>query len=195
MNTLEQQFDYAKSRFADEKFQNQEGLANEVSLYIWCYDPAEELKMRKLTNNFCDQHKEQKGSYRIIKRSLWDSFLSICERKKMLNRINMLEEKRGSEGLQKRLQTIVSPEEYIKEFDWPDHEKGDILLITDVGRIYPFMRAHNILEAVQVAFADVPVVLQYPGEYNNQNLSLFGMHDANYYRAFNLLIQEENRAN
>ena len=34
---------------------------------------------------------------------------------------------------------------------------------------------------------DIPVVMLYPGEFNGQELNLFGdFHDGNYYRAFNL---------
>ncbi len=64
----------------------------------------------------------------------------------------------------------------------------DVLIITGVGKIYPFMRAHIILESIQPVFSDVPVVLFYPGTYDGQQLKLFGtIADGNYYRAFNQL--------
>lgn len=68
------------------------------------------------------------------------------------------------------------------------NEHGDILLITGVGKVYPFMRSHNILDNIQHIFSDIPVVMLYPGAYNGQELSLFAeFEDGNYYRAFNMI--------
>ena len=63
-----------------------------------------------------------------------------------------------------------------------------MVLLTGIGRVYPYMRSHNILNNLQGTFDDVPVVLFYPGEYNGQSLTLFELFmDDNYYRAFNLI--------
>ena len=63
-----------------------------------------------------------------------------------------------------------------------------MLLITGVGKVYPFMRAHKILDNIQHIFADIPVLMLYPGTFDGQDLVLFGeLPDGHYYRAFNLL--------
>lgn len=65
---------------------------------------------------------------------------------------------------------------------------GDVLIITGVGEVYPFMRVHNILNNMQSSFRDVPVVVAYPGTFDGGSLSLFGkLKDGNYYRAFDLI--------
>ena len=46
-------------------------------------------------------------------------------------------------------------------------------MISGVGRVFPYMRSHNILNNLQHVFDDVPVVLFYPGDYNGQTLTLF----------------------
>ena len=57
-----------------------------------------------------------------------------------------------------------------------------------VGKVYPFMRSHKILDNIQHIFADIPVLMLYPGTFNGQDLGLFGKFlDGHYYRAFNLL--------
>lgn len=64
----------------------------------------------------------------------------------------------------------------------------DVLLVTGVGKTYPFVRAHDILENAQPAFDGVPFVLFYPGLYDQTSLRLFNsVADGNYYRAFTLL--------
>jgi hypothetical protein len=68
------------------------------------------------------------------------------------------------------------------------HKYGDVLFLTGVGKVYPFMRSHKMLDTMQQAFSDIPIVMFYPGEFNGQSLNLFDkFHDGNYYRAFNLL--------
>ena len=61
-------------------------------------------------------------------------------------------------------------------------------MISGIGRVYPYMRSHHILNNLQHVFDDIPVVMLYPGEYTGQSLNLFSeFADDNYYRAFNLL--------
>ena len=63
-----------------------------------------------------------------------------------------------------------------------------MVIIGGVGRVYPYMRSHHVLNNLQHVFDDVPVVLLYPGEYSGQSLTLFGeFEDDNYYRAFNIV--------
>lgn len=70
-------------------------------------------------------------------------------------------------------------------------EIGDhnVLFITGVGQIYPIVRTHNILNNLQDILEDkTPVILFYPGQYNEQDLQLFNKLKAeNYYRAFRLV--------
>ena len=67
----------------------------------------------------------------------------------------------------------------------PQHEPGDVLLITGVGDAFPFMRVHSLLEALQPYFSDVPILVMYPGEFDGHHLKLFNRLKPNdYYRAF-----------
>ena len=68
------------------------------------------------------------------------------------------------------------------------HEKGDVLILTGVGEVYPFMRIHSLLEELQVWFDDMPIVVLYPGSYNGRQLKLFKEFKASeYYRAFSII--------
>ena len=90
-------------------------------------------------------------------------------------------------------QTAKDPVRYVRyglaEVDAGTYTQlGDVVIIGGVGRVYPYMRSHNVLNNLQHVFDDVPVVLLYPGEYSGQSLTLFGeFEDDNYYRAFNIV--------
>lgn len=63
----------------------------------------------------------------------------------------------------------------------------DFALICGVGSVYPFLRSHTILNNLEELASNQAVVLFFPGEYNNLQLSLFGrISDENYYRGMNL---------
>lgn len=125
---------------------------------------------------------------RVVERNLYDLLLHIAEEKRILEKLPAQEQRRGQGGLLRQIQRIATPEAFVAAMDWQPHEPGDVLLITGIGEVYPFMRAHNILNNMQSAFRDVPVVLAYPGVYDGGSLSLFGkLSDGNYYRAFDLI--------
>ena len=63
----------------------------------------------------------------------------------------------------------------------------DFAFITGVGRVYPFIRSHGILNNLDELAKQNNLILFFPGEYNNLQLSLFGViSDENYYRGHNL---------
>ena len=66
--------------------------------------------------------------------------------------------------------------------------KGSVVFITGVGKCFPLVRSHNVLNNLHQVLDSVPVVMFFPGEYSGQALHLFGtIKDDNYYRAFKLV--------
>lgn len=185
MSEIRKNLDTVKERFSDEVFLSNKGLSNEVGIHVYCYEPHEEMIVREYFGNL----KEQGDlPFRLIECDLYKIFLQICEEKRILKTIPAMEKKKGSEVLLKQLHKIASPEVFVQHMQYEPHQHGDILLITGVGKVYPFMRSHNILDNIQHLFSDIPVVMLYPGKFNGQELSLFDeFHEGNYYRAFNML--------
>lgn len=63
-----------------------------------------------------------------------------------------------------------------------------IIFITGIGKCYPFIRSHTILNNLHQIIDNVPVVMFFPGKYTGQELMLFSeIKDDNYYRAFQLV--------
>ena len=61
-------------------------------------------------------------------------------------------------------------------------------ILKSIGKIFPFVRSHKILNNLHQVFDRAPVVMFYPGKYDGQSLQLFEeFKDDNYYRAFKLL--------
>lgn len=202
-----QAFAELRVRLQDPEFLAGHGLGNEVPFFILPYAAALEDEVRQqveaLVRDFAPtaqdgapvpQDSPTADGTRVIHFDLWDVFLQICQERRILEKIPALEERRGTEGLLRRMEKIATPEAFLKVMSERYEELGgqmpgrDVVLISGVGKVYPLVRAHNILENAQPVFTEVPMVMLYPGVYDGQQLHLFGkISDGNYYRAFSLL--------
>ncbi|MEF9877422.1 MAG: DUF1788 domain-containing protein [Gordonibacter sp.] len=174
-----------KARLRQEDFLHNRGLGNEVGIYTFCYDP----RLKNRARGFFDKLKADPSlPCSIREENLYDILLEICEEKHIAAAIPRREAKQGQAQMLKQLSAVASPEAFAKKIANRPNRPGDVILITGVGEVYPFMRAHNILDNIQHLFEETPVIVAYPGRFNGQTLSLFGrLCDGNYYRAFDLI--------
>ncbi len=185
MEALMDRLNRISERLSEPDFLSNKGLSNEVGIHIFCYDPTGELTVRQF---FRDLMIRRDVTYHLVECDLYKIFLAICEEKHILRSIPEMENRKGKDYLSAQLQKIATPEAFVEKMKYEPHQYGDVLLITGVGKAYPFMRSHKILDNIQHIFADIPVLMLYPGTFNGQDLGLFGKFlDGHYYRAFSLL--------
>jgi hypothetical protein len=71
-----------------------------------------------------------------------------------------------------------------------------ILFLTGIGEVYPYVRSHNVLNNLQRIAKDQPTLIFFPGRYSHSlekgaALDLFSrLQDDRYYRAFNVYDRE-----
>ena len=171
-----------------EEFLKGKGLGNEVNYYIFDYPPESELLVRKYVNNVL--LKKIKNSHQDISPiiiDLYDILIEILNFKKVLKPAIDMEKKTGEEGLLKAIKPILKPENFtalIKD----KTKDSNLLLLTGVGKIWPLVRSHVILNNLHTVINNMPVILFFPGIYNKLELQLFGKFKGdNYYRAFKLV--------
>ncbi len=190
MNNLMERLDKLRSLIQDPDFLEGKGLSNEVNIRIFCYDPKDEMAVRyfiekKLMN-------DQSLNCHLIEYNLYKVFLSICDELGITDAIPDMEESDGGNFLLEQLHSAIGEGEYIEKMQYSPHKKGDVLMLTGVGNVFPFMRVHTLLEALQPDFSDIPILVLYPGDFDGHCLKLFGRLTPNdYYRAFN--ISKEDR--
>lgn len=69
----------------------------------------------------------------------------------------------------------------------------DFVFITGIGSVYPFLRAHAILNNIDSLAENSKLIMFFPGEYDKRQLKLFNrISDENYYRGHNLNDITEN---
>jgi hypothetical protein len=185
MADIKQELDRIKGRIADPVFLANKGLSNEVGIHVFKYAPEHELIVREYIERLVAMPTDD---YRIIECDMYRILLEILEEERILDDLPDFEENEGKDELLVALQAVATPEAFLAKMKYEPHQRGDVLFLTGVGTVYPFMRSHKMLDSMQQVFSDIPIVMFYPGEFNGQSLILFDkFHDGNYYRAFNLL--------
>ncbi|MDO4384325.1 MAG: DUF1788 domain-containing protein [Eubacteriales bacterium] len=188
MSELQERLDNLKELIQTEDFLEGKGLSNEVNIRIFCYDPSQEMMVQHFTEQIT---RDTSLRCHLVKYNLYEVFLSICREKRILDKIPAMEEKKGTDFIMKHLNTISSNTAFVEQMkkreDAPS-KPGDVILITGVGDAFPFIRIHDLLNAMQPEFPDTPILVFYPGTYDGRDVQLFSRLKKNpYYRAFNVI--------
>lgn len=67
-----------------------------------------------------------------------------------------------------------------------------VLFLSGFGKCYPFLRAKNIIHAIETNLGSTPVVVFFPGTYDDGKLQLFGQIPEHSYRAIDLAKLNNN---
>lgn len=191
MSYLDERLDSAEKKIKEPKFRENRGLGNEVGYYIFDYPAEEELYVRERINYIQKRNEDSSDEYKIIIFDLYDIMIKILEDKKYLDKCYSIEQKKGFQKVSNAVANLMKVNStdgmivnYIKEHT---PEKA-IIFITGIGKCYPIIRSHTVLNNLHLVIDKVPVVLFYPGKYDGQELVLFNeIKDDNYYRAFKLV--------
>ena len=165
------------------------GTANDLRFYIFDYAPSDELLVRKETKKLKDRNPA------IVEFDLYEMMLQIIEDEGYMEDVIRMEKDYDKDLLLREVfQTLLSVEEnaFLDKFKEDIADDGNsIVLITGVGKAFPVVRSHTILNNLQSIFRRNPVVMMYPGRYEikeKMTLRLFErLDDDNYYRAFPLV--------
>ncbi|MGZ3789843.1 MAG: DUF1788 domain-containing protein [Bacteriovorax sp.] len=190
--SIEERYSHLLKLFGSKRFLNKEGLGNEVPFFICPFSPSESVEMRRVQRQLIS--KLSQGGVSILHIDLYDTSIDILKERGIFEEILSKEQELTKDELLELLQNVLDPEyelvPYIgKKIKDTEH---DILFITGVGEVYPFIRSHNVLNNLQSTAKDKPTVMFFPGTYTHSSLigsslDLFGrLHDDKYYRAFNV---------
>ena len=187
MSELKERLDKLRIFIQTPEFLSGKGLSNEVNIQLFCYDPAEEMTVQHFLNQLATN---PTLNCRLLDCNLYHIFLKICNNLDIMESIPEMEESDGSEFMLEQLHSAVGEKEFISAMKEQigTVRPGDVILLTGVGDVFPFMRVHKMLEAMQPYFSEVPILVMYPGTFDGSSLKLFDKLTPNpYYRAFNVL--------
>lgn len=176
----------------DRSFIKNRNRGGELNFYIFDYDPEHELIVRDFISYIPDKYNYEGSEIKAVVIDLYELMIEILNGTKIIDKtildlVTGMEEKDGKDRLSRALKPIVSPENFNKLIAQKT-EGYNLVVITGVGKIWPFVRSHNILNNLQNVIEKLTVVMFYPGLYDQHELCLFNLFkDDNYYRAFRLV--------
>ena len=191
MNTLEERLDKEEALIKKPSFRKNKGLGNEVGYYIFDYPPEQELLVRERVEYIRKKNEQSDDEYRIVVFDLYEIIIEILKEKGYLEKCYEFEKKRGFDRITKavgNMLRITAKDSLIVNYIRERTPEKAIVFLVGIGKCYPILRAHTVLNNLHHVIDNVPVVMFYPGKYDGQELILFGeIKDDNYYRAFKLV--------
>ena len=178
-------------KIKEPSFLENKGLSNEVGYYIFDYDPKYELKVRDEVSRIKDKINNSSYAFSIVEFDLYEIIIDILKEKGYLEKVFKFEEKKGIEFTTKAIINLLklnSDNNVIVNYILERTPDNCVVFLTGVGKAYPILRSHNVLNNLHQKLDEVPVVLFFPGKYSGRDLVLFNtIEGSNYYRAFPLI--------
>ena len=174
------------------RFLEKRALNGEIPFYVCAYPPEEFVEMERLQRQLVNRL-EHIG-VKVLEINLYDLSIEILKERGIWEQILDMEKSVSREQLKELLQGVLDPEANLvpamaKKLAANDF---DVLFLTGVGAVFPYIRSHNVLNNLQSSAKERPTVMFFPGTYEHcqesgASLNLFGkLHDDKYYRAFDI---------
>ena len=188
--TLNDRFIELEDRMISVEALTKYGTANDMKFYIFDYNPQDEYSIRNEIKKLKSRNQD------IVEFDLYEMMLDIIEEQGYTEDVISAEKDYDKQHLLSEIfQPILSVEEddneFLEKFKVVKDDGTKIILVTGVGKSYPVIRSHTILNNLQNIFKRNPVVMMYPGRYETKKamtLRLFDrLDDDTYYRAFPLV--------
>ena len=191
MLSLDKRLDKAEEMIKKPSFRENKGLGNEVGYYIFDYPPEQELLVCERVEYIRKKNEQSDDEYRIVVFDLYEIIIEILKEKGYLEKCYEFEKKRGFDRITKavgNMLRITAKDSLIVNYIRERTPEKAIVFLVGIGKCYPILRSHTVLNNLHQVIDNVPVVMFYPGKYDGQELILFGeIKDDNYYRAFKLV--------
>ena len=193
---MQERFHHLFSVISGKRFLQRQGLGNEVPFFICPFQIKEAVEMERLQKQLVNRL-EQSG-VQVLEINLYDLSIKLLKERGIWEQILDLEASVSKDQLKELLQGVLDPEAHL--IPAIAHKMAatefDVLLLSGIGEVFPYIRSHNVLNNLQSTAKEKPTVLFFPGDYTHSlevgaSLDLFGkLHDDKYYRAFNIFHYE-----
>ena len=190
MRDLSLRLDLVERKIKDPAFRQNKGLGNEVGYYVFDYPPDKELLVRERIEYLKAKNAKGTDGFELVVFDLYDIIIDLLEQEGFLEQCFRFEQKDGMSRIVKAVGNLLRINEdssLLVDHIRKNTPKDAVVFLTGIGKCYPILRSHKVLNNLHQVIDRVPVVLFFPGRYDGQELMLFGEIKADYYRAFKLV--------
>ena len=189
---MQERFEHLRRIITSERFLKMQGIGNEVPFYICPYPPEEAVEMARIQKQLVNTIGN--SGVRVLAINLYDLVIDLLKQRGIFDRMLAVEASSGKDEFRDLLQGVLDPQSHLVPAIAERMQAAvfDVMFLTGVGQVFPYIRSHRVLNNLQVTAAAHPTVMFFPGVYTQSlekgaSLDLFGrLHDDKYYRAFNI---------
>lgn len=182
-------FDRLLAVLSNPRFLAAQGPANDIPFYICPYRPQDAVPIAGMRDNLVKQLGDRGIIVLVV--DIYDASIALLRDRGIWDEILSTEPDIKKDELKELLQNVLDPEVHLVPLIAAKMAKApfDIMFLTGVGEVFPYLRSHSILNNLQSTAKDRPTVMFFPGRYTQgtdtgASLDLFGLlHDDKYYRA------------
>lgn len=181
---------------SSKKFLGMTALGGELPIYIAPYEPRKAFETEVMVGKLVSRLAQQGLS--VVHVDIYELAMGILKEKKIFPILIAKEADYPKETLMRTLRNTIKTEQEVPRKlveilqEQTIDGKPDILILSGVGKVFPYMRSHNILNNIESVTKGFPTVLFFPGEYrvdpiHGSSLDVFGLFSSGgYYRAINI---------
>ena len=189
-STFDERLNGILPKLTSDEFLRNRGLGNEIGFWIFDYPPEHEMAMRAfLQDVVMPALAKHQPAIRSSAVNLFDLTIGLLEERKLLDKALDMQLTQGDAKTLESLRRVLK-EDRLAERLVTQHDINnlDLLLLWNVGAVYPMLRTHTLLSALHPHMKDTPLVMFFPGKYDGYSLRLFNkLSEDHYYRAFRLI--------
>ena len=190
MRDLSLRLDLVEKKIKEPAFRQNKGLGNEVGYYVFDYPADQELLVRQRIEYLKAKNAKGTDGFELVVFDLYDVIIDILEQEGFLEQCIGFEQKGGMARIVKAVGNLLQINDdcsLLVDHIQKNTPRDAVVFLTGIGKCYPILRSHKVLNNLHQAIDRVPVVLFFPGRYDGLELMLFGEIKADYYRAFKLV--------
>ena len=179
------------------RFLKMEGLSKEVPFFIYHYPPAWARDVDGLRDRVITKLRSDDG-LNVVEINLYDLAVQLLRERGVWDRVLALEPGMDKADFRETLQGMLDPHDHVAPAIRArlDAEPSDMVFLTGLGEVFPFIRTHTVLENLQSVVTGRPMLAWFPGTYEFTRASGHQLRALNlsasdsYYRAKDILEQE-----
>ena len=188
---LSKRLDLIEQKILETNFRTGRGTVGEINFWIFDYDPADEMAVRNYVEFLVRRINAKHDDVRIVCFDLYKLMIEVLREKGYLDKVIQMEERKDSNAIinpiKRTLRLTQDEDLIIAKILKNIVPNQDVVFLTGIGKAWPIIRSHTILNNLHAKVDKNPLVMFFPGEYTSK-LKLFGeITDDNYYRAFKLV--------
>lgn len=185
--TLQERIEIMRNKIKNTKFFENDGSDKGIQHWIFDYPPEKELFMREQVKYLVKDINSSQDRFKVQVFDIYDIIMEHFEQEGILEPAKEMEQNEGIEVLCENLLNVLDiggNDDYILKYIREHTENNTVVFLTGIGKCYPIVRSHSVLNVLHQHCGNLPVVLFYPGKFSIKEMVLLeNIEDGNFYRA------------